>query len=138
MHAFEKIRGIGPQTAKNLVEHGFSDVGTIAGASAAELAAVPGFSLARAEKTIEAAKALTASGETGAAPEKGAEYSSREEGAGSKTTQHEGKGEETEGTKGSEGKKAGKAGKGKKAKKEKKETKEKKSGKGKRKKKKKK
>lgn len=133
MHAFEKIRGIGPQTAKNLVEHGFADVGTIAGASVADLAAVPGFSVARAEQTIAAAKALT-----GAAPEERAGQSSREE-AESETTPHEDKGEEPGGKKGPEGKKPGKSGKGRKGKKEKKEVKgkkEKKSGKGKKKKKK--
>ena len=61
MNSFKNIRGIGPQTAKTLVEHGFADVGAVAGAAVADLAAVPGFSVARAEKTIEAAKALMGS-----------------------------------------------------------------------------
>lgn len=59
MKSLEEIPGIGPQTAGSLAEHGFPDVDAVAGAKVADLSAVPGFSAARAEKTIKAAKALT-------------------------------------------------------------------------------
>jgi hypothetical protein len=58
MKSLEEIPGIGPQTAGNLAEHGFPDAGAVAGTTVDALATVPGFSAARAEKTIKAAKAL--------------------------------------------------------------------------------
>jgi hypothetical protein len=79
MKTLEKIGGIGPQTAKNLVEHGFADVGAIAGAAVADLAAVPGFSVARAEKTIKAARALVAGGTTALSSGTEVEASPRQE-----------------------------------------------------------
>lgn len=77
MNSFEKIRGIGPQTAKNLVEHGFADIAAIARAAVADLASVPGFSVARAEKTIEAAKDLMASADQAPSRKKTSRASSR-------------------------------------------------------------
>jgi hypothetical protein len=52
------IAGIGSITATILSQHKFKTVASIAHAEVEELSAVPGFSAARAEKTINAAKQL--------------------------------------------------------------------------------
>lgn len=59
------IAGIGGTTAAVLVQHKFKTVAAIAHAEIDELSAVPGFSAARAEKTIDAAKQLLDSTITG-------------------------------------------------------------------------
>ena len=59
--AITDITGIGPAAATALGEHGFSSLKALASADVAQLSAVPGFSAARAQKTIAAAAALLAS-----------------------------------------------------------------------------
>jgi outer membrane biosynthesis protein TonB len=56
-----KITGIGPAAANTLMDHGFKTVESIADTAVEELSAVPGFSVIRAQKTIDAAKQLLAS-----------------------------------------------------------------------------
>ena len=51
-----EIAGIGSTTAHILKNHGFKTVKSIADATIGKLSAVPGFSAARAQKTIDAAK----------------------------------------------------------------------------------
>jgi len=55
------ITGIGPAAATALSEHGFSNLKALASADVVQVSAVPGFSAARAQKTIAAAAALLAS-----------------------------------------------------------------------------
>jgi len=55
------ITGIGPAAATALSEHGFSSLKALASADVVQVSAVPGFSAARAQKTIAAAAALLAS-----------------------------------------------------------------------------
>jgi colicin import membrane protein len=52
------IPGIGPSTARVLMENGFKSANEIAQASIAQLVGVPGFSTARASRTIKAANEL--------------------------------------------------------------------------------
>jgi hypothetical protein len=56
--ALSTIPGIGPSTAKGLMENGFKSANEIAQATIAQLIGVPGFSTARASKTIKAANEL--------------------------------------------------------------------------------
>ncbi len=56
--ALNKIPGIGPSTAKGLIENGFKSANEIAQATIAQLIGVPGFSTARASRTIKAANEL--------------------------------------------------------------------------------
>ena len=56
--ALSGISGIGPNTAKVLMENGFKSANDIAQATIAQLIGVPGFSTARASRTIEAANEL--------------------------------------------------------------------------------
>ena len=56
-----KITGIGPAAAQTLMDHGFKTVKSIADTTIEKLSAVPGFSVIRAQKTIDAAKQLLAS-----------------------------------------------------------------------------
>ena len=56
--ALSRVPGIGPSTAKGLMENGFKSANEIAQASIAQLIGVPGFSTARASKTIKAANEL--------------------------------------------------------------------------------
>ena len=127
MKSLKEIRGIGPQATKKLIEHGFKDIEAIAGAAVADLAAVPGFSVARAEKTIEAAKVLMSSRQAAPASEKSTELYSQDESISEETEQ----GEEAE--QGEEINKPVKQKKSKKGKKPKKEKKKKKKEKGKKK-----
>jgi hypothetical protein len=53
-----QISGVGPDTAKLLVEQGLTSPSEIAGASIERLCAVPGFSMARAGRVIKAANEL--------------------------------------------------------------------------------
>ena len=59
--AITDITGIGPAAATALGEHGFSSLKALASADVVQVSAVPGFSAARAQKTIAAAAALLAS-----------------------------------------------------------------------------
>lgn len=54
-----EIKGIGPQTAKTLAEHGYSNAEDLATAQPNDLAAISGFGPVRANLVIEAAKTLT-------------------------------------------------------------------------------
>jgi N utilization substance protein A len=56
----ESIEGVGPKTAESLKEAGFTSVESIANASAEALAGVSGVGDKKAEKVIEAARALLA------------------------------------------------------------------------------
>ena len=56
-----KITGIGPAAAQTLMDHGFKTVESIADTTVEKLSAVPGFSVIRAQKTIDAANQLLAS-----------------------------------------------------------------------------
>ena len=56
--AITDISGIGPASASVLAEHGFSSIESLATTTVKALAAVPGFSAARAAKVIAAAGAL--------------------------------------------------------------------------------
>ncbi|MDC1286670.1 helix-hairpin-helix domain-containing protein [Gammaproteobacteria bacterium] len=58
--ALTKISGIGPSTAKVLTENGFNSARQLADTTIAQLSRVPGFSTARASRTIQAANALLA------------------------------------------------------------------------------
>ena len=58
--ALTRIPGIGPGTAKVLLEKGFKSADQIAQTTIEQLVSVPGFSTARASKTIEAATELLA------------------------------------------------------------------------------
>ena len=58
--ALTGIPGIGPGTAKILLEKGFTSADEIAKATIAQLVSVPGFSTARANRTINAATELLA------------------------------------------------------------------------------
>ena len=61
--ALTRIPGIGPSTAKILIENGFKSAQQLADSTIAQLAAVPGFGAARASRTINAAIAsLSVSG----------------------------------------------------------------------------
>lgn len=61
--ALTRIPGIGPSTAKVLIENGFKSAQQLADSTIAQLAAVPGFGAARASRTINAAIAsLSVSG----------------------------------------------------------------------------
>ena len=62
-----KITGIGPAAAQTLMDHGFKTVESIADTTIEKLSAVPGFSVIRAQKTIDAAKQLLASTTSGSA-----------------------------------------------------------------------
>ena len=53
-----EVRGIGASTAERLKKHGYKTVAKLASATVEQLMAIPGFSQARAESTIEAAKTL--------------------------------------------------------------------------------
>lgn len=65
------IAGVGSTTAAILSEHKFNTVASIANATVEALSAVPGFSAARAEKTIKTAKQLSGSVESGSGTEAG-------------------------------------------------------------------
>lgn len=54
------IPGIGPATEATLAEHGFRTVKKLAKTSREQLAGVPGFSAARADRAISAARELLA------------------------------------------------------------------------------
>jgi len=70
--AITDIAGIGPAAATALAEHGFSSIKSLATSSVEALAAVPGFSTARAAKVIAAAtELLPAQPDTGSKPGKG-------------------------------------------------------------------
>ncbi len=56
-----EITGIGPAAAQTLMDHSFKTVESIADTTIEKLSAVPGFSVIRAQKTIDAAKQLLAS-----------------------------------------------------------------------------
>jgi hypothetical protein len=56
--ALSEISGIGPGTAKVLMENGFKSANDIAQATVEQLIGVPGFSTARASRTIKAANEL--------------------------------------------------------------------------------
>ena len=56
--ALTKIPGIGPSTAKVLTENGFKSARQLADTTIAQLSKVPGFSTARASRTIKAANAM--------------------------------------------------------------------------------
>lgn len=61
------IAGVGSTTAAVLSQHKFSTVASVANTTIEELTTVPGFSVARAEKIITAAKQLLNLAETGSA-----------------------------------------------------------------------
>ena len=56
--ALTKVSGIGPSTAKVLTENGFESAQQLADTTIVQLSKVPGFSAARASRTIKAANAL--------------------------------------------------------------------------------
>jgi len=56
--ALTKVSGIGPSTAKVLTENGFESAQQLADTTILQLSKVPGFSTARASRTIKAANAL--------------------------------------------------------------------------------
>jgi len=56
-----EITGIGPAAVQPLMDHGFKTVKSIADTTIEKLTAVSGFSVLRAQKTIDAAKQLLAS-----------------------------------------------------------------------------
>jgi hypothetical protein len=60
-----EITGIGPAAASTLVSNGFKTVKSIADTTTEKLSAVQGFSVIRAQKTIDAAKQLLASAVSG-------------------------------------------------------------------------
>jgi predicted RecB family nuclease len=62
-----EITGIGPAAASTLVSNGFKTVESIADTTTEKLSAVQGFSVIRAQKTIDAAKQLLASAVSGSA-----------------------------------------------------------------------
>ena len=62
-----EITGIGPAAASTLVSNGFKTVKSIADTTTEKLSAVQGFSVIRAQKTIDAAKQLLASAVSGSA-----------------------------------------------------------------------
>ena len=66
--ALSGISGIGPNTAKVLMENGFKSANDIAQATIAQLIGVPGFSTARASRTIKAANELFCASADAAAP----------------------------------------------------------------------
>jgi len=66
--AITTIPGIGPSTAKILMEHGFKSLPEIAAATIAQVAAVPGFSTIRAGRIIKAANNLLSAQADGDAP----------------------------------------------------------------------
>ena len=55
-----QISGIGPSTAKVLIDNGFKSAEQLAGTTTALLGKVPGFAAARASRTINAAKEFLA------------------------------------------------------------------------------
>ena len=59
--ALTQVTGVGPSTAKVLVENGFKSAEQLAGATVSQVASVPGFGVARATRAIDAAKKLLAS-----------------------------------------------------------------------------
>jgi hypothetical protein len=62
-----EITGIGSVAARTLVRHGFKTVESIVVTTTEKLSAVQGFSVIRAQKTIDAAKQLLASEVSGSA-----------------------------------------------------------------------
>ena len=69
--AITGVSGIGPGTARVLMENGFKTLEDIAGSSIAQLTAIPGFGPARAGKVIKAASDMlspNAGGTSKAAP----------------------------------------------------------------------
>lgn len=102
------IPGIGPAAEESLYEHGFKTLRKLAGASVEKVAGVPGFSEARAGKTIAAAAALLSSG-TGDKDSKAKH--------GGKKKKHKKDKKDKKGKKGKRGKKDKKDKKGKKGKK---------------------
>ena len=128
MSKLEDIPGIGPQTAKVLAEHGFADAAGIARATVDALAAVPGFSEARAKRTIDAARSLAPSAKKAPARRKTARKPAAATAApGAVESVKE---EEIPGTKDDTDGKGKKEKKGKKSKKDKKGKKDKKAAKG--------
>jgi NAD-dependent DNA ligase len=76
-----QISGIGPATARTLAVNGFSTIKEVAGATAGQLAQVPGFGAARAAAVIAAAKSLL---KTAEAPETGKGKKKKRKGKGKK------------------------------------------------------
>ena len=75
--AITGVSGIGPGTARVLMENGFKTLEDIAGSSIAQLAAVPGFGPARAGKVIKAASDLLSPNASGASKATPASISTR-------------------------------------------------------------
>ncbi len=72
--AILSIKGIGPAAAATLATHGFNTAEELAAATTEQLSKVPGFSTARAERTIaDAAAALTPANPAATADDSAAE-----------------------------------------------------------------
>lgn len=108
------IPGIGPATEAGLADHGIRTLRKLAGTSVDKLAAVPGFSEARATRVIAAASTLLA----GVSPGTDGDDGKGKHGSKGRKGKKDKKGRK--GKKGKKGKKNRKGGKGKKDKKDKK------------------